>query len=94
MTSKKTLRDSIKELEDPGLSVKFGDSDDDLTFAKIADAGEEEGEEDQQLSVKEFGNLRKKALTEDSEDWEKKYSGSKVSRKNLQKWDESEGKFI
>lgn len=96
MTLKKTLRDSIKELEDPGLSVNFADSDDDLTFAKVAEGGEEEEEGDHQSNVKEFGNLRKKAslITEDSGDWGKKYSGSKISRKNLKKWDESGGKSI
>ena len=95
MTSKKTLRDSIKELEDPGLSVNFADSEDELTFAKVAEGGDEEEEEiDLQVGGKEFGNLRKKAFVEEDEDWGKKYSGNKISRKNLKKWDESGGWFF
>lgn len=94
MTSK-SLRDSIKELEDPGLSVNFADSDDDLTFAKVADGGveEEEQEVDQEADngKNKFRNLRRKNLVEEDEEWGKKYSGNKISRKNLKKWESDEG---
>lgn len=93
MTSK-SLRDSIKELEDPGLSVNFADSDDDLTFAKVADGGveEEEQEVDQEADngKNKFRNLRRKNLVEEDEEWGKKYSGNKISRKNLKKWESDE----
>ena len=80
-----SLRDSLKELENPASSVNFEDSEDEFTFARIETEAEEKNEEKEEL--KNFGNLRKKAALQE-QNFEKKYSGNKTSRKKIEEWSE------
>ncbi|XP_066930083.1 protein AATF-like [Clytia hemisphaerica] len=81
MATKKSLRDSLKELENPASAINFEDSDDELTAAKITELTDEDTD---LADVKSFGNLRKKAFQND--EVEPKYSGNKISRKNIEQW--------
>jgi len=85
MASGRSLRESIKDLENPASSGAFNDSDDEFTFAKIED---DKGEEDRLEDVSSFSNLRKKtAFYYDDETFQdKKYVGSKVLRKKIDTW--------
>lgn len=79
-----TLRDQLKELENPAFAVTFNDpeDEDDLTKAKVTSTEE-------LLQVQEggtFGNLRKKAVLVTETENEPKYSGKKTTRVDLKKW--------
>ena len=83
-----SLRETLKELENPACSVSFADPEDDddtYTTARVLSWSSSQTEGD--TDAPHFGNLRRKTANSDLINCPK-YSGSKISRKQLADWNE------
>jgi len=85
----KSLRDSLKELENPAFDITFNEQEeDDITAAKVI-SNDVESSETEEENSKNFGNLRKKAFV-NQEEFDSKYFGNLTTRKSLTDWNEKE----